>query len=72
MKSVLRADSQRSPDGRLRPDGTVPIPQDRLEAVLQMKRPGEPEEEAELVGYLASDSAGYITGQIVSVSGGAA
>ncbi|MCK5273598.1 MAG: SDR family oxidoreductase, partial [Alphaproteobacteria bacterium] len=31
-----------------------------------------PEDVAELVGFLASDKAGYITGQIVSVSGGAA
>jgi len=54
------------------PDGTEPIPQDRLEALVPMKRAGEPEDVAALVGFLASDSAGYITGQIVSVSGGAA
>jgi 3-oxoacyl-[acyl-carrier protein] reductase len=54
------------------PDGTVPIAQDRLEALVPMKRPGEAADVAELVGFLASDKAGYITGQIVSVSGGAA
>jgi 3-oxoacyl-[acyl-carrier protein] reductase len=54
------------------PDGTVPIARDRLEALVPMKRPGEPEDVAELVGFLTSDKAGYITGQIVSVSGGAA
>ena len=54
------------------PDGTTPVPLDRLEAVVPMKRPGEPEDVAELVGFLASGKAGYITGQIVSVSGGAA
>lgn len=54
------------------PDGAVPIPEDRLEALIPMKRAGEPEDVAELVGFLASDKAGYITGQIVSVSGGVA
>lgn len=54
------------------PDGTVPIPKDRLETLVPMKRAGEAADVAELVGFLASDKAGYITGQIVSVSGGAA
>lgn len=54
------------------PDGKIPIPKERLDALVPMKRPGEPEDVAELVGFLASDAAGYITGQIISVSGGAA
>jgi 3-oxoacyl-[acyl-carrier protein] reductase len=54
------------------PDGSVPIAKDRLEALVPMKRAGEPEDVAELVGFLASDKAGYVTGQIVSVSGGTA
>lgn len=54
------------------PDGAVPIPRDRLEALVPMKRAGEAEDVAELVGFLASEKAGYITGQIISVSGGAA
>lgn len=53
------------------PDGTVPIQKERLEALVPMKRAGTPEDVAELVGFLASDAAGYITGQIIAVSGGA-
>jgi 3-oxoacyl-[acyl-carrier protein] reductase len=35
-----------------------------------MKRAGTPEEVAELVNFLASDGAAYISGQIISVNGG--
>lgn len=38
--------------------------------LVPMKRAGKPEEVAALVGFLASDSAAYITGQIISVNGG--
>ena len=34
-------------------------------------RVGEPEEVAHLVAFLASQRAGYITGQAISVAGGA-
>ena len=37
-----------------------------------MKRAGRPEEVASLVGFLVSDEAGYITGQVVSINGGMA
>jgi 3-oxoacyl-[acyl-carrier protein] reductase len=38
--------------------------------VVPMKRPGTTLEVASLVRYLASDDAGYITGQVISVNGG--
>ena len=44
------------------------------EAVAQipLKRFGQPEEIAEAVAFLASEKAGYITGQVISVDGGIA
>lgn len=37
---------------------------------IPMKRAGQPEDIAEMAAFLASDKAGYITGQILSVDGG--
>jgi len=39
-------------------------------AQIPMGRMGEPEEVAETVYWLASDSATYITGQVIHISGG--
>jgi 2-hydroxycyclohexanecarboxyl-CoA dehydrogenase len=41
-----------------------------LERAVPMRRLGEPEDVAGAVAFLASDGAGYITGQTLSVSGG--
>jgi NAD(P)-dependent dehydrogenase (short-subunit alcohol dehydrogenase family) len=49
------------------------IPEHVREDVLRripMGRPGQPEDVGHLVAFLASDAAGYITGEVINVSGG--
>jgi len=41
-----------------------------IKRLVPMKRAGRPEEVAELVEFLASDRAAYITGQVISINGG--
>jgi 3-oxoacyl-[acyl-carrier protein] reductase len=43
-----------------------------IERLVPMKRTGRAEEVAALVGFLASEDAGYISGQIISINGGMA
>jgi len=43
---------------------------DDIKRMVPMKRAGTPIEVADLVGFLASDQASYITGQIISINGG--
>jgi 3-oxoacyl-[acyl-carrier protein] reductase len=51
------------------------VPEDVREGIMgliPMKRKGEPEEIAYAVAFLASDEAGYITGQCIGIDGGMA
>ncbi|BAL24086.1 3-oxoacyl-ACP reductase FabG [Azoarcus sp. KH32C] len=43
---------------------------DAISRMVPMKRAGQPEEVADLVGFLASPQAAYITGQVISINGG--
>jgi len=48
------------------------FPAERLKALVPMQRAGTPEDVAALVAFLASERAGYITGQVIAVAGGLA
>lgn len=41
-----------------------------INQMVPVKRAGRPEEVAALAGFLASDDAAYITGQVISINGG--
>lgn len=45
------------------------FPKEAIKAMVPMKRAGRPEEVADLVSFLASDRAAYISGQIISING---
>ena len=47
-----------------------PVDVDAVAAMMPMKRAGQPEDVAYAVAYLASEEAGYVTGQTFSVNGG--
>ena len=42
---------------------------DMVKRLVPMQRVGRPEEVADLVAFLASDRAGYISGQVISING---
>jgi 3-oxoacyl-[acyl-carrier protein] reductase len=45
------------------------FPQEVIDALVPMKRAGTAQEVADLVGFIASDRAGYISGQVISING---
>jgi 3-oxoacyl-[acyl-carrier protein] reductase len=42
---------------------------DAIKKLVPMQRAGQPKEVADLVAFLASDQAAYISGQIISING---
>ena len=45
------------------------FPKETINSIVPMKRAGKPEEVADLIAFLASDRAAYISGQIISING---
>lgn len=56
--------------GFISTDMTKDLDEKSLQETVPMKRFGKPEEVAALVGFLASDEAAYITGEVISINGG--
>lgn len=56
--------------GFIETDMTEGLDAEALKKTIPALRFGTPEEVAELVGFLASPQAGYITGEVVSINGG--
>lgn len=56
--------------GFIETDMTKDLPEDELKKMIPVGRFGKPEEVADLVAFLASDNAAYITGQVININGG--
>lgn len=56
--------------GFIRTDMTKDLDENQFKPLIPMSRFGEPEEVAEVVAFLASEKASYITGEVISVNGG--
>lgn len=56
--------------GLIETDMLREVPRDQALAQIPMRRLGEPREVADLVAFLASDKAAYITGQVIRIDGG--
>jgi 3-oxoacyl-[acyl-carrier protein] reductase len=55
--------------GFIETEMTREISKETVERLVPMKRAGTPDEVAALVAFLASDAAGYISGQVISING---
>ena len=58
--------------GLIDTDMITDAPVKEIVAAIPMRRLGRPDEVAKLVSFLASEHAGYITGQVIGINGGLA
>lgn len=56
--------------GFITSDMTQDLDEDMLKKLVPMNRFGKPQEVADLVSFLASDKAAYITGEVININGG--
>jgi len=56
--------------GFIKTDMTKDLEEKELKRLIPLNRFGNPEEVAEVVGFLASEKSSYITGEVISVNGG--
>jgi 3-oxoacyl-[acyl-carrier protein] reductase len=56
--------------GFIKTDMTVDLPEDQIKAIIPMQRFGTPDEVADAIAFLASPKASYITGSVLSITGG--
>jgi len=58
--------------GLIETDMIKDVPLEHVLPLIPMRRLGQPREVADLVSFLVSDKAAYITGQVISINGGLA
>jgi len=70
IETDIRANSAEQLDGIVDVNRGVGASSDLMDFLIPSKRSGKPAEIAEAVAFLASEHAGYITGQTIAVDGG--
>lgn len=56
--------------GFIKTDMTEDLDEGNLKSLIPLNRFGRPEEVAEVVGFLASKGSSYVTGEVITISGG--
>ncbi len=66
---LIVATRMREESEQMHKEQGLPLANDRV-STIPMRRVGYPDDVAQVVAYLASDQAGYITGETVNITGG--
>lgn len=70
IETAIRANSAEQLEGVVDMNRGVGATSELMDFLIPAKRNGQPDEIASVVEFLASDRAGYLTGQVISVDGG--